>query len=256
VTRTCAFCGKDEVTKEHLFAKWVRDVYSDTAVERSAIEFASDESIVWCYQGYTLDQNVKAFCAKCNNEWMSQLEVRAASVMRPMIRAEQVPVKMGYVAQGTVASWATKTAFVLHQLYPAEYRVPIAYYRDFHKKQEPSSDVLVMLGARHIAADGKGRANLFEYKAQFVGTGSNGFQHIHFAVGAIYLGVVIKIDSMRKMSELRLSDEIAKRLHLIWPISSPEVVWPLGSISDVGGVDGVFEALTSAIGGSPPHPAL
>ncbi len=249
MTRTCAFCGKGKLTKEHLLAKWVRDVYSDTDVERSAIEFASDESILWSYQGYTLDQNVKAFCAECNNGWMSCLEVRTASVMRPMIRAEQVPTTMDAAAQSIVAAWVSKTAFVLDRIHPEEHRIPNSYYRDFKTRQEPSSDVLVMLGARHIAEDSKGRANLFDYKSQFVGSGGSGFQHVHFAVGAIYFGVLVKIKFRREMTELRLSDDVAKRLELIWPVCAPEVIWPRPSISEVGGVDGLLKALTGAFPG-------
>jgi hypothetical protein len=249
VTRACAFCGKNNVTKEHLFAKWVRDTYQDK--RQSAVEYVRDESVLWTYEGDALDQNVKAFCGDCNNGWMSDLEVRTAQVMRPMLRAEQVPVKMGYVAQTIVASWATKTAMVLDQMHPADHRIPVSYYRDFHRKREPSSDVLVILGARQKAEDGKRRANVFEYKAQFVGTDGSGFQHIHFAVGAVYLGVLIKINFQRKVAELRLSEDLGKCFELIWPICAPEVVWPRPSISQFGGVDGVFEALTHAIPGQP-----
>jgi hypothetical protein len=214
------------------------------------MEFTSDDSILWEYRGRTLEQGVKAFCAACNNGWMSQLEEKTALIMRPMLRGERVGVKMGYVAQSNVASWATKTALVFQQLYPSESRVPGSCYRDFHKKQQPSSNTLVVLGARHIAADHKGRANVLEYNGQFTGDDNAGIQHIHFAVGAVYLAVVMWVGIKRKVPvPLRLSDEVARRLNIIWPLSSPEVFWPTGSISEVGGLQNVFYALRYAFDG-------
>ena len=72
---------------------------------------------------------------------------------------------MGYSAQVTVASWATKTAMVLQQINPADDPIPTSNYRDFHQKKQPSSNVFVLMGARHIAGNSMG-ANMFEYKVR------------------------------------------------------------------------------------------
>lgn len=250
MARSCVFCSEGEVTKEHLFAKWVRDTYQDKATEQKIMEFAVDSSVKWSYQHTTIDQSVNYFCSKCNNGWMSRLEEGVALVMGPMLRAEQVPVTMTYASQTRVASWATKTAFVLQQLDPAEHRVPISYYHDFYRRQQPSSNVIVLIGARHVAEDSKGRSSIFECYGQLIGTAESGIHHTHFAIGAVYLGIIMFIGQRRRMS---ISPEFVQgwgpRLQMVWPLRTPEVLWPPISISNVGGVQGAFNALRYAIGG-------
>ncbi len=100
---------------------------------------------------------------------------------------------MGYAAQLYAASWATKTAFVIQQLHATDDFIPTSDYRNFHRKIQPSSNVFVLMGARHIAGGSKG-GNLFEYKGQFIGGRERGIQHVHFAIGALYFGLLERID--------------------------------------------------------------
>jgi hypothetical protein len=248
MARICAFCGKDDVTKEHLFARWIRDTYREFMTRGpSAMALERDDSVVWQYSGDTLEQGVNGFCARCNNGWMSQLEVRAASVMQPMIRGEITgPVKMRYTEQAKVASWAMKTALVLQQLHPTVSFIPTSDYRDFCRKQEPSSNVLIVMGMRHIAGSSKG-ANVFEYKGLFTGNPTRGIQHVHFAVGAVYLGLAIFIGCERRKP--LLSYEVGNSLNIIWPLVKPQVMWPTPSIIPIGGIEGLFNAIVSALGG-------
>lgn len=243
MARTCAFCGKGELTKEHLFAKWGRDIFHSQRVG-TVFKFERSESVLWSYGGSSaLEQTVKAFCAKCNNGWMSQLEVKASKIMRPMLRAEIIgPVTMRYTQQAIASSWALKTALVVQQLHTADNRVPTSEYRNFQRRQEPSSNVLITMGSRHVAGNSEG-ANIFEHKERFVGDASKGIQHIHFALGAVYFGIAVFVGMKRRYP--LLSNDIGTRINLIWP-SVPKVTWPVFSITDVGGVEGMFDAMTSA----------
>jgi len=175
------------------------------------------------------------------------METNASKVMAPMLRANiNGPVKLRYAEQAYIASWAAKTAYVLQQLHPADDLIPTSDYRDFHRKQQPSSNVFVTIGARHIAGSSKG-ANVFEYKARFIGEKSRGIHHAHFVVGAIYFGIATFVGRERRYPT-GLNDEVDRGVKVIWPLTR-EVLWPCPSISDVGGLDGMFNTVTTAFWG-------
>ena len=209
------------------------------------MELQRDESLIWSYSGVgALEHTVKVVCAGCNNGWMSALEVKGGEILRPMLRAERVGIALGYSAQVKVASWATKTAMVLHHLHPADSFIPSPDYREFYRRQQPSSDVFVMLGARHIGGNSKG-ANLFEYKERFLGKSpSRGIHHVHFAIGALYFGLTMFV-GRRRAYPRAINEDAAGRALIVWPVQ-PKVIWPSPSISEVGGVDGMFDAWATA----------
>jgi hypothetical protein len=162
------------------------------------MDLVRNEDTVWSYSGDVLENGVRAFCARCNNGWMSELEVRTARIVRPMLRGKiDGPISMRFVDQQTVASWALKTALVLQQLHTNESYIPESFYREFHRIQQPSSDVFVMMGTRQVAGDRRGM-NLFDYKEKFVGRSGSGIQHIHFVVGFVYFGIAIFIGQPRR----------------------------------------------------------
>ncbi|HEY1680431.1 MAG TPA: hypothetical protein VGF98_02180 [Candidatus Tumulicola sp.] len=246
---TCVFCGKGGVTKEHLFAKWVRDTFYDPSLPSPVFDLQRDAVPVWSYSGdHSLEHTVKAFCAACNNGWMSRLEVQVAKILQPMLKAERVGIKLGYTAQLTVASWATKTALVLHQLHPAAQSIPSSYYSNFYQKAQPSSDTFVLIGARHNVGNAKG-SNIFENKdgGRNFGSGCSIVQ-LHYAIGALYLAVILFIGRSRRYPRA-INGDAAGRAMAVWPIQHRDVVWPSPSISDAGGIDGMFDAFTGAFWG-------
>ncbi|HEY1727731.1 MAG TPA: hypothetical protein VGG22_05120 [Candidatus Baltobacteraceae bacterium] len=240
MARSCAFCGKDKVTNEHVFAKWVRNEFrSKRGV--AILDFEKDEKLAWSHGGKPLVHKVKFFCASCNNGWMSRLEVSAGKILRPMLNAEHVGIKMGYADQLTVASWAVKTAMVCQHLHPSENFIPESYYRDFYKRKQPSSNVYVLIGARHKAE------HIFEYKERFIGYSQTvGIQHVHFAIGALYLGMEMFIGRRRQYPSV-MNDAAAERALQVWPVQPRDVIWPSESINEVGGIEGMFAAFSSAI---------
>lgn len=167
--------------------------------------------------------------------------------MQPMLKAERVGIKLGYAEQLHIASWATKTAMVLHQLHPADNFIPESDYRDFRRKVQPSSNVFVVIGARHTAGTGK-RTNLFEYKERFIGDiGANpiGIAHVHYALGALYLGVAMFVGKPRRYPRA-IHVPAAERALQVWPVQPRTFTWPSPSISEIGGVQGMFDAFAGA----------
>jgi len=183
---------------------------------------------------------------------MSDLEVKAGAILQPMLKAERIGIKLGYAAQHTVASWATKTALVLHQLHPTEQFIPESDYRDFCRKIQPSSNVFVLMGARHIAQSTTGGSiegnNIFEHKDGGRDFGSAKIVQVHYAIGALYFGLIVFIKRPRRYPRA-INPDAATRALVVWPVQTGDVIWPSASISDIGGVNAMFDALTSALWG-------
>jgi len=54
---------------------------------------------------------VKAVCERCNNGWMSELEVQVRPILEPMVRGQ--PVRLSVEDQVVLARWAAKVAVLL-----------------------------------------------------------------------------------------------------------------------------------------------
>jgi hypothetical protein len=238
------------VTKEHVFAKWIREEYGAYFLAQGGgiTRLQRDKVAAWSYSTKVLGHNVNAFCATCNNGWMSRLEVECSKIMRPMLRARQVPVRLGFVKQRIVSSWAVKTAYVLHQLHPTERFIPESEYRTLAAQHQPSSAIYVTIGARHVAADRAGVANIFEYYERFISADrqredvSHGVLHMVFVLGAVCFAINTFV-GVRPFGPRRLNLRVQQSLSQIWPTFTPEVTWPPLSITDIGGAEGLFEAL-------------
>jgi len=87
-------------------------------------------------------------------------------------------------------------------------------------------------------------ANLFEYKERFLGRDTRGIHHVHFAIGALYCAVTLFVGRKRVFPRAMNADAGGRAL-IIWPVQ-PKVIWPSASISEVGGVEGMFDAWTNA----------
>ena len=110
----CVFCGAPGTSREHVFASWIAALFAD------ATPFTLTKSL-----GRTnvttkdLGVSLRAACAKCNNEWMSEFEVRAKPVLVPAMRGEQA--SWAQDDQERVARWALKTALMLDRSRPEPY---------------------------------------------------------------------------------------------------------------------------------------
>lgn len=86
---SCIFCGSTEITKEHIFPKWLRPFINETIMEGSVNWGVEGETLLDVYnsattlgkkessQGYT----AKVVCEECNNTWMSRLEHKVKQIL-------------------------------------------------------------------------------------------------------------------------------------------------------------------------------
>jgi hypothetical protein len=111
-----------------------------------------------------LSATVKAFCDKCNNGWMAELEAVAKPIIGPMVLDEALDLDAD--AQWTVANWVAVKGLVAAQTNDAARWIPEHHYRFVHHfRGAPPNTMLVWIGRRWDLADRElvGRATLFDF---------------------------------------------------------------------------------------------
>lgn len=110
--RTCIFCGRTPLTKEHVVGDWAgrfADAEQRSIVHLSDREGEAREIREWNARAY--DRQARIVCAACNNGWMSDLETRASALLVP---DELDGRTLGHDEQTLLATWAIKTVLVLN----------------------------------------------------------------------------------------------------------------------------------------------
>ena len=119
----CIFCGEFDVSREHIFPAWLQKIidpihksYSVHMVEFAAIDSETNErQSVWKNgrlqrPGDILTQKLRCVCQKCNNEWMSQLQMAA---MEPLTKVVDGSWQSLTSAEARIlASWLTMFVMV------------------------------------------------------------------------------------------------------------------------------------------------
>jgi len=176
-------------------------------------------------------------CAECNNGWMSELESRAAPVIRKLLAAP-AEATLAIDEASALALWAFKTAIVLNA--SSNYRriVPDDHFRFLYMQQAIPPLVVVdsarfetnrrltSLQSQHFIGVVEGDSN------QALDQIRNSSYNIVLAVGCLGLRVVhFPLRGHHLVSDF----EQKKRTRRLWPVSEPvafDVNAPFGELMD------------------------
>lgn len=148
VPRTCVFCGRSPVTREHVWPRWARVVWETEGqlphFQQVVQEDRADLSRDW--RQHACSTTVTVVCQACNNGWMADLEQRAKPMLEPMLQGRGRQLHAG--GQRTLAAWALKTAMMIEHTHGAvQHVIPREDYADLMKRLEPSARVLIWMAA-------------------------------------------------------------------------------------------------------------
>lgn len=105
--RGCIFCGRSPLTKEHIWADWLRPFLPDEASEYSVLNartFLDRSEFQQSVRPQNIHQwQVRCVCADCNNGWMSQLQCEAKHVVVRLLQGERFALTVD--DQGILAAW-------------------------------------------------------------------------------------------------------------------------------------------------------
>lgn len=140
-SRRCVFCGSADLTKEHVWPRWLSEALGGNGPLRFERQGLGDEPRAWAR--VSLDVTVGVVCRECNNGWLSDLEDAAKPLLEPLIRGESVTLTPE--ESKTVALWCVKTALLFQYTHPERRSAPDWHYRWLFEKRTPPPNVFVWL---------------------------------------------------------------------------------------------------------------
>jgi hypothetical protein len=102
----CLFCGDDDLSREHVIARWLRDELKIQGPVQEHREFGSPR--IWD----TLAVVLPEVCEKCNTGWLSRTERHARPVLAAMLFSNRA-LQLNAMQQAKIARWAVKTSLLL-----------------------------------------------------------------------------------------------------------------------------------------------
>lgn len=147
--RRCIFCGNTPVTREHMWADWLRD-YIPREMQYHTARFArlGLEAEQVSYKKQTGDphsRRIPCVCAKCNNEWMSGLQEDAKPFLVPMLQNK--PVALHKLTKTMLATWVTMTTMVAEYENQAMVAIPQSDRTKFFETQHPLPHWRIWIGS-------------------------------------------------------------------------------------------------------------
>lgn len=125
-SRKCIFCGKGNLSKEHIFSDWLRAIFphapGDVHFDGEAADWTTPtpDFLATRRQGHAGTRKLRRVCVTCNNEWIGMIDDAAKNVGAPLFRG--APSCLTPDMQKSLAAWVAKIAMV------GDSRDPIATY--------------------------------------------------------------------------------------------------------------------------------
>lgn len=107
--RFCIYCGGSPLTKEHLYAAWLRPYVPVRTLHSHGIEAHNlwrhkpEKTVSW-RAGDSHSRTIRVVCKTCNEGWMSNIQQSAKPYLIPILTNSAA--RLTRVAQKTLAGWA------------------------------------------------------------------------------------------------------------------------------------------------------
>jgi hypothetical protein len=161
--RCCAFCGGDELTREHVYARWMSKYFRDISGFTASGWIGADQDDIVTYDppgplpgravGNTLRRGgsqgafnltTRWICRPCNSGWMAELEADVEPILGPMF-AGQPTLLSGRRAE-VLATWCIKTSLVMTLAWDRS--LPPDPFHDLYRDRRPSESTTVWCAYR------------------------------------------------------------------------------------------------------------
>ncbi len=258
-TKACIFCGRRNVTKEHIFSQWTHKhmLPRDVGRASSVVGIAYPDRIEYVrakMPGQMRDWQIKCVCGgndtTCNNGWMRRLDNAADPVMTPLILGQET--RLSERDQRIIAAWAVLKAMIadhnrVHHTQrkqfrrkhwpPAGWTVWIGHYERKTMKEEWFSRPFPVV-RETVLAKRKNKLTL--------STNSNATTQIikHLFVHVVHVPhpTFGKRWLFADMQGRQMSGDLLR----IWPSSGVGIKWPLRTLTDADAIfaaNAIFEAI-------------
>ena len=110
----CIFCNKGKLTKEHMYADWLRNFIPremrDHRIYFSSVDIDRLNESTQRLTGDPHSRRIRCVCKTCNNRWMSKLQEDTKPILTPILKGEATSLHRN--AQRQLATWVTMTVMV------------------------------------------------------------------------------------------------------------------------------------------------
>lgn len=237
-TGACIFCGSSDLSREHVWADWLKEYIKKDALNHSRMDATLHPTISEYERqkvsGDLRSHRLKVVCRSCNSGWMSRLQKQAKPYLLPLLKGETVSIDAA--AQEIISAWITMFVMVAEYFNP--YKVSTSqeqrrrffddpkcpvnwkiWIGDFDRENWPGLLVhfaLPISSAEHVPEtmdNGLPRPNT---------------QTMTFVVGRLYVHVCASVTDLFANWTVANS----RLLALICPAQQSVVPWPMKTLSD------------------------
>lgn len=146
------FCGtqlKGNRSVEHVFPAWLQEKYNLSNEGLLQTHFSQNGEVL-SERLHSLGKHVYGLvCSKCNNGWMSQLEVKSKSIIIHLAERSLHFDDLNSVQCLVLARWACKTAFNLHAASNYRAIIPNPHFRYIKDKEDSLPQGVSVFGHQH-----------------------------------------------------------------------------------------------------------
>jgi hypothetical protein len=234
--RTCIFCGASVDSAEDVIPRWMFSVLPqlpEYLPKAFSLDYFTPEpgprKILRRMPAKNPERRARFVCRRCNNGWMSRLEVRCKPILTPMILGHRQALTPG--DQEAISLWSLKSVMVGQYLQRDRLCIPQEQLRQLYATQRPLANATVKVGRRHTESSRIVRWNYAKIA-----------QGVDLYIATVAFGELL-IQVADFGARFGLPPAADEYLCQIWPASDSLVTVPPGRyIDEVGG----FDALAAA----------
>jgi len=247
VPRKCAFCEKQgKLSHEHVLAQWLAREFPKGGRLTTLQEKGPGGVLLREHDAAMLNVQVRHICAKCNSEWMSQIEGDAKPLLLSVMRGK--PMQLDPGRQKIIATWAAKTALVFLYAWNTPRPAPVSERRWLFQRHEPPPNVHVWLAAhdREIMAVWSENIRLVDRTP----TPREGNAELTtIAINQLVIQILVSRfpvpEGMVSASVVPLTAPAnLNYLVELWPTQSVTVSWPPSKVMNFASLDGFRKRFT------------
>jgi hypothetical protein len=256
--RFCIFCGGAGLTREHVWADWLKKYVPKDMPKHTAL-FAivhptHSEPTRKKRSGDLQSRRLRIVCKSCNTGWMSKLQEKTKPNLLPLIQGEVTAFDVS--AQSLLASWIAMFVMVAEHFNPYTVTTPQAqrsYLLDTGKA--PAENWKIWIGDFE-RKDWKGQLAHFTVPVSSPhhipeimdnGLPRPNTQTMTFVVGRLFIHVASSVTDIFEDWRLARPDLLAQ----IWPIKRNIIGWPPRmtiSDRDADAIAGAFHRRSDEVG--------
>lgn len=236
----CIFCGRGGLTKEHMWADWLRNyipramlehVIGDIAIFPEKHELRSLKH----REGDPHSRKIRCVCRDCNNGWMSQLQEDAKPFLLPALTGKQtILLRKG---QLTLSAWIAMMVMVAEYANRDKVAIPTSDRRWLLTKRQPPSHWRIWIGSHvrtHYPLFMHHVLSFSPTEQKFESLTSETPAVLNTQTSTICLGEHLLIHVMSSaplrsiLHRWHLPPGIELAMSQIWPVRDRAVMWPNG----------------------------